>query len=176
MAHAHGRLLTTRVVKVAVYHPYLATAVPIQERIDLAQKANRRGNARPRSAEPLTRGGGQTAKRHPALTAAWSAGANPIDPQRADLMGKDNIDVPRLSVRHRHEMATIGRARGKLTSPTPGVAIGAGPQEVPPMVSRLKTPVFRGIEVGRDGARDSFFPRFLDVWPNLVFEAVRPSM
>lgn len=133
-----------------------------QERIDLAQKSSRRANMRPRSAGPLTRGGDQSSKQHATLTAVSTAGAKSSQQQRTDRMVKDDIDVPRPSARDRGEMATKERPGKNVTSSATGVGNGAGPQEVPPTVGRLKTPVLRRIEVGGGGARDSLYPKVFD--------------
>lgn len=129
----------------------------LQERIDLAQKASsrRRANVRPRSAEPLARsgggGGGQTSnQRAAAVTAMSSAGAKHSEQQPANRTGKDDIDVPRPSAKGRSEIATKEGAGNNAASSATGVDNGAaGPQELTPVVGRLKTPAFHGVKIRR---------------------------
>lgn len=120
--------------------------------IDLAQKPKRRGHVRPRSARPATQ------KHNAAITAVPSAGAKHIEQQRASRLGKDNIDVPRPSARDRSETATKEMMAKNVTSSAAGADHGAGPQgKAPPIVDRLKAPVFHGIEVGEASVGGSLF-------------------
>ena len=69
-------------------------------------------------------------------------------------------------------MATKERAEKNTTRSATGVDSGAGPQENPPVVGRLKTPVFRGVEVSEGRARNTLFRKAPDINAQ-AFEAVR---
>lgn len=131
-----------------LFPPFFATA-PRQEKMNLAQKSKRRGNRRPRSAEPLGRGR-RTTRPHEKLAAvAPSAGASQTQLQRHSRAGKDDIDIaPSVATASRDLAARRAKEPQKAESSAAGVEpTGAGSLELPPMIDRLKTPALRGIEV-----------------------------